>query len=405
MTEAINRQPNLYSLLIESKGIDFSKADELIQQNPYVLFKADRGMTTLHLLCEEGWSMACAYLIFHSLRYGVHCGGLLDKDADGSTPLEMLARDGESMNNLCSFIAASCPLLFDSANFTSAIILEAILHNDHNDPCMVRIVNVIREHPAALEADENENRASLLDRYCAGVIGAPDPHIMGMLIQEGIMIDSLPNGGLTLKDSSGMTPLSHILRTLFRDDGNGHGHGGLWDCVDTCVRLVGIAVVAAEFIVSFPTTMNILSMMHLSRVALLQDRYTDALDALSGDARFLLYEAFEKVCLLPFSMDENKAYYSELYRLCFRGHLPAGAGGITITLGGTTTSLFYFAAGRGLPWSRGLKFIAEANKKAILRKDREYGLPASLFAANVGQDIDTIYELLRRDIGLFDGRA
>ena len=389
---------NLYSKLKEANG-SFNDMEEIIDPfNPGVCLSStnENGMALLHLFCDDGWSEECQFLIDKGFKHNIPFGGLLVKGFDDETPMELLARDDNSLIELIRYTLKHFPNFYSSPTFCSALLLEMLLHLEFNSEQTGHFINIIRETPHSLQADED--RSSLLHRYCKCVIGEPDHEVIRLLVTEGEKLGSLPHGGLSLVDTEdGSTPLRKLLQPLMGDDFGERS----WRTIDLCVRHAGIAVVAADFLTTIPTEMMCLSTYHLARVDFLLQRYTHLMQNVSHENDFfILFEAFKKLCHLGFDGRQYHSYFAEVYQLCFTRYLSVPLDQLSFN----GENIFYHAVSSGLPWP-GLQFITKDSTKAISERRNRHELPASLFAASIGNDINTTYELLQRDSGLFDSVA
>ena len=408
---------DIFTLLTEQNGdlrlmkdVIFTEQKKLQPPDKKALLSRmnEDGMTILHLFCEEGWSEECKFIIGEGMQCGIEFGGLLERDPfDFVTPIELLARDYESLVQLFGHVGEYVPHFLSSARFCSALVLEVFVNVDFDEiPADLDLLetaeNMIRKNPETLEID-GEGK-SLLHRYCLTVIGPPDYNVLKVLVEQGSKSEKLRHGGLSLEEGSYLkdveTPIGLILQPLLKGQGTGSSsfNDNFHKIIDLCVHYAGIAVVAADFIKFFPIKMTLLMPMHQSRANTLLKKYEHLLQKITNeDDLYLFYEAYESICHLPFGKRDVYPYYSELYQLCFGRYLAITADRITIK----GNNLFFHAVTRRLPW-KGLQFIAKDSNRVILERRNQDHLPASLFAAINGNNVDTIYQLLRRDIGLFD---
>jgi len=356
----------------------------------------------LHLLAERGWTDAFLVVLWLCHYHQVpNCFGLVEEADHGVTPIQLLAYDDESMDHFCNYVHDSFPEWFERGDFSSAIVLETMLFcNDESEEFLWKMRNLIRRYPHSLDPSllENDGRSSLLHRYCEGSIGSLDSNILGMLIEEGMdrQQPCLMNGGLTVENRMKETPLFLILRNLLvNKTPEWKDTEFSWECVDTCVNVVGVAAVLAGWISCVPMRFCTIGMHHLDSVKVLIDRYRPLLENLSEFDLLQLYEAFEQVCSLPFDGKREAKHYETLYQLC---QLEGNTQFITYD----SENIFYTAIRRNLDWSRGLQYMKKDSATAISERTNQYDLPAPLFAAAVHAQLDTIYELFRADTGLFE---
>jgi hypothetical protein len=355
----------------------------------------DDGMTVLHLCCEDGWSRECQFLLNQYIEHDIPLGGLLIQDTyNDETPMQLLARDDESLIELIRYTLKNFPHFLTSPIFSSALLLEMLLNLEFTNNQYYHITDIIRVSPKSLESQGYYGSSSLIHRYCKSVIGNPEYEKIQILVIEGQKLGTLPHGGLSLPDADGSTPLSKLLQPLMNAD---FGETS-WRTIDFCVRHSGIAVVAADFLTSLPTKLMVLSTAHLHRVDFLLNRYKHLMQNLSHDTDFtILFEAYKKLCLLPFYGRQIHSYFAEVYQLCFTRYVSLPVNQITVHGG---EHILYHAIACGLPW-HGLQFMANSFE-ATPQKRKRYQLPPSLYSASIGHDLNTTYELIQRDVGLFD---
>jgi hypothetical protein len=351
----------------------------------------------LHLLAERGWTDAFLVVLWLCHCHQVpNCFGLLQETDQGVTPVQLLAYDDESMDQFCNYVQESFPEWFERGDFSSAIVLEKMLFcNDGSEEFLLQMRALIQRYPHSLDPSVDQRRSSLLHRYCECSIGSLDPNILAMLVEEGIKRPCLWNGGLTVANSMKETPLYIFLRQLLTKPSDEKMVGFSWECVDTCIDVVGAAAVLAGWISCVPIRFCSIGMYHLDSVKVMIDRYKPLLENLSELDLLHLYGAFEQVCTLPFNGKREAMYYKTLYDVC-------QLGGKTEFLTHQSENILYAAMRRNLDWSRGLKYMVKDSAKAISERSNHYDLPAPLFAAAVNAQLDTIYELFRGDTGLFE---
>jgi hypothetical protein len=135
----------------------------------------------------------------------------------------------------------------------------------------------------------------------------------------------------------------------------------------------------------------------LDTCKVISERYQHFFEHLSNDDLLQLYEAFAAVCSLPFCGKLDSLYYGRLFEACaLKGQMHR--------INCDNENILYTAIRDNLDWWKGLRYIYQESGEAIMEKSNDYELPAPLFAATVGSNVDTIYELFRGDVGqLFGG--
>jgi len=229
---------------------------------------------------------------------------------------------------------------------------------------------------------------------------------------EGMKLHStnpslLPHGGLSVVDArDGTTPMCKLLQPLM-------GIGSQWRfsswlMVDLCVQHAGIATVVSDFLTSFPQQHTCLSLTHLQKVDEMLRRYRHLISDLTNEEYYILFQAYEKLCHFGLQFPDagtaggcHGAYFAQVYEMCFQKYNNITLDQITFCQGGETNNIFIHAIECGLPWL-GLQYMVRDSQKVISERRNVYSLPASLFAASVGKDLDTVYELLQRGSGLFE---
>ena len=459
--EAIN---DLVSRAIpEEDIIDEATMTNLIQQlnaiigNNYsssLLRDTDEfGMTILHLVAErQGMSNAFKAVLEVYQNFNVkNCCGLLRRTKQGETPIQLLAYDEESFYNFFEHVEVRFPQLLQKRDFVSEVFLNLLLHfGENTDEFAIRLRDLLMKYPNALDPgtckvdeyssdndnptfsssssssssspasspimDHNTTEAAvarediscssqvmkpLLHRYCEENIGGPDSKVLAVLLEEGKNRPALINGGLTYADLLAYSPLhnilqSHLLRkcvdTSVAVEGKSEEN---WDCVDVCVRCVGPVPVYCASVIFFPMKFMTIGISQLeSSCNFIVERYNHLLQQISNDDLFHLYKTFAAPCSLPFCGKLDALYYKRLFEVCFLE-------GQMHRINFNNENILYIAIRDNLDWWKGLQFIFKESGKAIADRSNEFELPAPLFAAAVGSNLDTIYELFRGDVGLF----
>jgi hypothetical protein len=406
----------------------------------------DDGMTLLHLVAEEhGMSTAFKVVLQVHQNFRVeHCFGLLRRNKHGETPMQFMAYDEIGYNEFMEYIMDQFPHLLHNRDFASEVFLNLMLHfGENTDEFAHRLRDLLRKYPIALDPQlqtmktvmmecespssstssssivsndshdhdastqavaayahkvepsaEEQDSAILLHRYCDGNIGGPDAKILAVLIEEGKQRPALVNGGLTSADILNCSPLHKILQCHIPNSLN---IPDAWDCVDTCVARIGFTPVYCAAITFFPMKFTTIGTSQLDTCKVISERYQHFFEHLSNDDLLQLYEAFAAVCSLPFCGKLDSVYYGRLFEACaLKGQMHR--------INCDNENILYTAIRDNLEWWKGLRYIYQESGEAIMEKSNDYELPAPLFAATVGSNVDTIYELFRGDVGqLFGG--
>lgn len=412
----------------------------------------DDGMTLLHLVAEEhGMGIAFKVVLeVHQIFRVEHCFGLLRRNNHGETPIQFMAYDERSFNGFMELVMDRFPQLLQERGFASEVFLNWMLHfGENTDEFAIRLRNLLRKYPIALdpklmmqrvettvsecEASSTSSSSSivgngsddgiqaaaalevqhrrqldmeeqeskiLLHRYCDGNIGGPDAKILAVLIEEGKHRPALVNmnGGLTSADMRNCSPLHKILQHQNIANSFGLPDTYDWDCVDTCVISIGFTPVYCAAITFFPMKFTTIGISQLETCKVISEKYKHYLPNLSNSDLLQLYGAFVAVCSLPFCGKLDALYYKRLYEACFL------KGQMHRINGDNNENILYIAIRDNLDWWRGLRYIYQESGEAIVEKSNNDELPAPLFAAAVGSNLGTIYELFRGDVGqLFGG--
>lgn len=405
------------------------------------------GMTLLHLVAERhGMSNAFKAVLEVYQNFNVeNCFGLLRRTEQGETPIQFLAYDEESFYSFFEHVEVQCPQLLQKRDFVCEVFLNLLLHfGENTDEFAICLRDLLTKYPNALdpgtrkveeygsgnhtfsssssspsasimdnhttEAAEAVTREdvscssrvmkSLLHRYCEENIGGPDSKVLAVLLEEGKNRPTLMNGGLTYADLLAYSPLhnilqSHLLRKCVDISVEGKSEEN-WDCVDVCVSCVGVVPVYCASVIFFPMKFMTIGISQLEASCnFIIERYNHLLQNVSNDDLLHLYKTFAAPCnSLPFCGKLDALYYKRLFEVCFLE-------GQMHRINFNNENILYIAIRDNLDWWKGLRFIFKESGKAIADRSNEFELPAPLFAAAVGSNLDTIYELFRGDVGLF----
>ena len=404
------------------------------------------GMTLLHLVAEKhGMSYAFRAVLEVYQNFNVeNCFGLLRMTEQGDTPIQFLAYDEDSFYHFFDYVEAQCPELMQKRDFVCEVFLNLLLHfGENTDEFAIDLRDLLTRYPNALDpgtctVEESSSVThtvsssssspsassimdnhttervvihevvscssqvlkSLLHQYCSENIGGPDSKVLAVLLEEGKNRPTLINGGLTYADLFTYSPLhnilqKHLLRKCFDKSVEGKSEEN-WDCVDTCVRCVGIVPVYCSSLIFFPMKFMTIGISQLEASCnFIVERYKHLLQDFSNDDLLHMYNTFAATCnSLRFCGKLDALYYKRLFEVCFlKGQMHR--------INFNNENILYIAIRDNVDWWKGLQFIFKESGKAIADRSNEFELPAPLFAAAVGSNLDTIYELFRGDVGLF----